>query len=74
MFADVKITGSYGTFEVSKIVTVVCPQDMTHDEILEEAWPHTGIAADLARGGWSVSEIDGEEWEFDVAIRPTADR
>ena len=70
MIADVKVTGNYGTFEVSKVITVVCPQDMTTDEILDEAWPHTGIKHDLERGDWIVSDIDDVEWDFDVTIRP----
>lgn len=70
MIADVKITGNYGTFEVSKIVTVVCPKPMTMDEILDEAWMHAGIMADLERGGWTVTVPEGEGWDFDVTIRP----
>ena len=70
MIADVKITGNYGTFEVSKVVTIVSPTDMTTQDIIDEAYPHTGIMLDLERGGWTVTSPDGEDWEYHVTIRP----
>jgi len=51
------ITGSYGTFEVSKIV-----EASSEDHV----WAETGILSDLERAGWSVSDVDGEDWSIEL--------
>lgn len=51
-----KLTGNYGTFEVSKIVEAA-------DEV--EALCETGIMSTLVDAGWHMTTPDGEEWEIE---------
>jgi hypothetical protein len=52
-----KLTGNYGTFEITKIVEA-------EDE--DEAWEHTGIMIDLMAAGWDVVDApEGEEWDIE---------
>lgn len=53
-----RLTGNYGTFEISKIVEA---------EDGEGAFEQTGIMQDLIAVGWEfTSDPDGEEWEIEV--------
>lgn len=51
-----KLTGNYGTFEVTRVVEA-------EDE--DEAWCETGISDALRADGWDVSNVDGEDWEIE---------
>lgn len=53
-----RLTGNYGTFEISKTVEAVDG---------DEAFNQTGIMQDLIAAGWTItSQPDGEEWEIEV--------
>lgn len=52
-----RLTGNYGTFEVTKTVEAVNE---------DEAFWHTGIAQDLIDAGWAIDGPDGEEWTIEA--------
>ena len=78
MIRDYKLTGNYGTFEITKVVRIdVEDHEATDydDEDWEEfAYQSTGIMVDLVNAGWTFnSSPDGEEWEIEhVRQRPLA--
>lgn len=70
---DYKITGNYGTFEITKVVRLEVvngsPYDMEEEDWEAEAYTHTGIMADLEDAGWTFTEApDGEDWEIERVI------
>lgn len=51
-----RLTGSYGGLEVQRHVDAL---DM------EEAYCHTGVAADLENAGWQVLDVEGDFWTIE---------
>lgn len=52
-----RLTGNYGTFEITRVVEA-------DDE--DDAYCETGITSTLEAAGWTVSAVDGEDWEVEL--------
>jgi len=49
------LEGSYGTFEIKRVVEA---------DTRQQAYEQTGIKTTLEDAGWTVSDIDGEDWSI----------
>ncbi len=68
-FRDYKITGNYGTFEITKNVRVTGTWDWDEDDWEGEAWQQGGLMAALEADGWTFTQApNGEEWEIERVI------
>jgi hypothetical protein len=73
VYRDYRITGNYGTFEITKVVRLEVANgqalDMEEEDWEEEAWSRGGIMEDLKVAGWTFTQAPkGEDWEIERVI------
>ena len=65
-----KMTGNYGTFEITKNQTITGTSDWQEEDWEEECYSWTGIMTTLEVGGnWTFTQApEGEDWEIERVI------